>query len=402
LKTKLTILVCILFIHKLNAQWVQVATLNDDLRVISELVGQGLFVGVNSFGIFKSTNNGMTWIPTSLTNRSIYAMSPTGSYLFSGSDTYGVYVSTDGGFSWIPTALNDRSVYALGNSGNNIFAGTSQYGVYRSTNNGTSWVQTILNNRTVYSLESSGLYLFAGTEDNGVYCSANNGVSWFQTTLNNKSVFTMAPKVNYLYAGTMNHGVYKSTDYSSSWAQTSLNNETIFSLLIDGLNNLFAGSQGGLWVSHNGGTNWTLKNEGFERDENSGILPVRTLFISNNNIFAGVANKIYKRPLNELIGIQPVSNEVAEGYSLFQNYPNPFNPETTIRFSIPTNKDGSVSVLLKVFDILGKEIVSLVNESIKPGIYKVDWNASNFPGGVYFYTLQADEFTETKKMILIK
>ncbi len=97
------------------------------------------------------------------------------------------------------------------------------------------------------------------------------------------------------------------------------------------------------------------------------------------------------------IGIKQIST-VATGYSLGQNYPNPFNPKTVIRFQLSVNSFTS----LKVYDLLGREVASLVNEQLQPGTYEVDWDASNYPSGVYFYKIVAGDFVETKKMILIK
>jgi hypothetical protein len=104
-------------------------------------------------------------------------------------------------------------------------------------------------------------------------------------------------------------------------------------------------------------------------------------------------------------------NETIMNYSLSQNYPNPFNPSTTIKYSIPTNvkseihqKDGgqALNVKLVVYDILGREVVSLVNEVQKQGNYEVNFNANNLTSGIYFYRLQSGNFSESKKMILIK
>jgi Secretion system C-terminal sorting domain/Domain of unknown function (DUF5122) beta-propeller len=104
------------------------------------------------------------------------------------------------------------------------------------------------------------------------------------------------------------------------------------------------------------------------------------------------------------IGIQPISNEIPASYELYQNYPNPFNPTTKIKFSVPFNKGGDrgLSTQLKIYDILGREATTLVNEQLKPGTYEVEWDASIYPSGVYFYKLTAGDFTETKKMVLIK
>ncbi len=107
------------------------------------------------------------------------------------------------------------------------------------------------------------------------------------------------------------------------------------------------------------------------------------------------------------IGIEPISTEIPQKYELLQNYPNPFNPVTRIRFQIPPlnlplSGGDKLGVSLKIYDVLGKEIAALVNENLKPGIYEIDWNAENIPSGAYFYSLITNEFTQTKKMVVLK
>jgi hypothetical protein len=103
------------------------------------------------------------------------------------------------------------------------------------------------------------------------------------------------------------------------------------------------------------------------------------------------------------IGIEPISSEIPQRFELFQNYPNPFNPATKIRFQIPAIVETTRRVVsLKIYDVLGKEIAVLVNQNLKPGIYEIDWNAENIPSGVYFYSLITNEFTQTKKMVVLK
>ncbi len=97
-------------------------------------------------------------------------------------------------------------------------------------------------------------------------------------------------------------------------------------------------------------------------------------------------------------GIGQISSNIPEEYSLSQNYPNPFNPATNLEFGI--SDLGFVS--LKVYDILGKEIITLVNEKLSPGNYKVEFDGRGLTSGVYFYRLNTGEFTDTKRMILIK
>jgi len=103
-------------------------------------------------------------------------------------------------------------------------------------------------------------------------------------------------------------------------------------------------------------------------------------------------------PPDEPVGIQPISSIVPEKFSLNQNFPNPFNPTTSIKFEI---KNSSITEL-KIFDALGREVETLINERLKPGTYSLTFEGSKFTSGVYFYRLTADDFVETKKMLLVK
>ncbi len=97
------------------------------------------------------------------------------------------------------------------------------------------------------------------------------------------------------------------------------------------------------------------------------------------------------------------SDEIITKFELYQNYPNPFNPTTTIKFSIPElNGVDAYNVSLRVYNLLGEEVATLVNESKASGNYSVTFDASNLPSGTYFYTLHAGNFVQTKKMILMK
>lgn len=98
------------------------------------------------------------------------------------------------------------------------------------------------------------------------------------------------------------------------------------------------------------------------------------------------------------VGININSNSTPIDFKLYQNYPNPFNPSTKIKYEVP--KNGNIT--LKVFDILGKEISVLVSEKQNPGIYEVNFDGNNLPGGVYFYKFESDKFSETKKFIILK
>jgi hypothetical protein len=95
-------------------------------------------------------------------------------------------------------------------------------------------------------------------------------------------------------------------------------------------------------------------------------------------------------------GIQTV--EIPNYYSLDQNYPNPFNPSTSIKYSVPETR----LVTLKVFDVLGREVATLVNETKNPGFHTVNFDASNLASGIYFYRIDAGSFSSIKRMVLVK
>jgi len=113
-----------------------------------------------------------------------------------------------------------------------------------------------------------------------------------------------------------------------------------------------------------------------------------------------------------LTGVNKISSEVPKSFSLYQNYPNPFNPRTKIKFDVPTpfsppfvqrgESEAGGFVKLAIYDAIARQVTVLVNEKLNPGTYEVEWDASNYPSGVYFYKLEAGSFVQTKKMVLMK
>jgi hypothetical protein len=163
--------------------------------------------------------------------------------------------------------------------------------------------------------------------------------------------------------------------------------------------------------STDGGTTWIN-----ERISASPFTPsAGTFFGDYNNISAhnGVVRPIWIRLqsgtlsvwtalIDFSVGITQTSSEVPDNFSLHQNYPNPFNPTTKIKFDIPSSGNSVSPVQLRVYDVLGKETAVIVNENLAPGTYEYEWNASELPSGVYFYTIESGSFKDTKKLILAK
>lgn len=183
-------------------------------------------------------------------------------------------------------------------------------------------------------------------------------------------------------------------DCEAQWIQTNgPYGGIVRSLTVSGTN-VFAGTNGGgVFLSTNNGTSWTAVNNGLTNTD------VLSLAVSGTNLFAGTyGSSVWRSPLSELISVKSLSTEVPEQFSLSQNYPNPFNPVTNLEFGI--SDLGFVS--LKVYDILGKEVVTLVNEKLSPGNYKVQFDGSNLSSGVYLFRIESGDFVETKRMLLVK
>jgi hypothetical protein len=108
------------------------------------------------------------------------------------------------------------------------------------------------------------------------------------------------------------------------------------------------------------------------------------------------------------VGLIELSNETPKEFRLYNNYPNPFNPITKIKFDIPLSRgvsaDGGRGVLIKIiiYDILGREVALIVNETLQPGTYEVEFDGTNYPSGIYYYAINEGSFYQTKKMVLIK
>ena len=128
--------------------------------------------------------------------------------------------------------------------------------------------------------------------------------------------------------------------------------------------------------------------------DNENVADANHTFILKNSAVPIVLNNIF----GSLTGIEKYNNLTPNKYSLEQNYPNPFNPSTTIKYSVPQRS----MVLLKIYDITGREVQTLLNQEMNSGNYEVTFNASKLASGVYFYCIRSNDFVSTKKMMLIK
>ncbi|MCX6165356.1 MAG: T9SS type A sorting domain-containing protein [Ignavibacteriae bacterium] len=192
--------------------------------------------------------------------------------------------------------------------------------------------------------------------------------------------------------------ISKTTNYGLNWIKKAFPNiSEIRSIYFINKNTGFLGSDYSPYSSSikrttNGGDNWVDLNEVAHGINSFHFLD------SNVGYAAGDLGVILKTTNGGAVWVSNNTQEIPKSFELFQNYPNPFNPTTNIKYQITNSK----LVTLRVYDILGKEIATLVNEKKTAGIYEVTFNGSNFASGVYFYRIQAGDFVQVKKMVLIK
>jgi hypothetical protein len=146
----------------------------------------------------------------------------------------------------------------------------------------------------------------------------------------------------------------------------------------------------------------TLTDSMYVISDGFGIGPIFWRVNARNNTGTSPWSAIWRFSI-QFNSINPVGNQIPTELALYQNYPNPFNPATKIKFDIPSSvKSEKSDVKLIIYDALGREITTLVNEQLNSGTYEVEWDASNSPSGVYFYKLEVSDYTETKKMLMVK
>ena len=518
MRKSLTTLLLILSVSgadTLQGQWVQTSLPSFNVSSLA-VSGTNIFAGTNS-GVFLSTDNGTTWALVDSgfnTYFSVSALAARGTNVVAGTSNYGIFFSTNSGASWKEVRDSGQTLYGtvcLAMTGSYLFAGLDA-GLYRSSDNGTTWDRLNLGIAGLYvsALAFSGTYLFAGTGNGGgVLLSTDNGTSW--TAINSgfpsysstiyADVYALAVADTNLFVGTLG-GVYRSSTTSLNWTPSNFGLSPTVLSFASSSTSLFAGtSNNGVFLSTNSGTSWAVVNSGFTNT----YFGVPALAVSGANVFAGIYNGVWGRPISDAIAsiVPPIiyisqtsiafgsvhtdstktdtlritdssanpliinsvytgtswfavasvrdtvtiadpmslpvsftpntakaysdtlyilsnasvplmkvllsgngtltavsQNEsgIPKSYGISQNYPNPFNPSTVIDYQLPMNS----FVTLKVYDILGRQVATLVEGKQDAGYHHATFDAANLPSGVYFDRLEAGTYHETKKLLLLK
>lgn len=365
--------------------------------------------------IRTTTNGGSTWMLSStgvFTNlhKVCFVNESIGTII----GEQGVLLNTsNGGNLWnvvsMGTSSNLNSISFVkvgGETTNTGFVAGSNGIIFKTTNAGVTWTQ--LNSGTTEILiDISFADLNTGyvVGHNGtVIKTTNGGTTWVSqnTGINNINYLG----VNFIDQNTgvisggsptfTNGYILKTTDGGTTWV-VKLGNLAASALHISFYHTpntiSVVGNNGVILRSDDAGNNWILQS-----NQSGDFLYDVDFSDINNGIAVGKNGCIVRTTTGGLVSISPVSIETPESFSLKQNYPNPFNPSTKISFDIKN----STFATLKVFDMNGREVKTLVNENLAAGSYEINFNASDLNSGVYFYVIRTNEFTETKKMMLVK
>lgn len=427
--------------------WSKIGFNDKRITEVNIISGGTIMAAVSGEGVYRTTNNGTVWLNSSIGFNSCAIMSIANgnSSIYAGLAYNGLTKSTDNGNSWsrlyggfkgstcelvysAPNgylfAQSDSGLFRSTNSGsvwqlvlggfisfNNIVSnqtgmlfGSGSYpsfSVWRSTNNGANWEIPDPNFSASVSticIAPNGT-LFAGTAGGGVYRSTNNGANWLQSlpyaVVNSLTAVPNGNIFGHLNVSLGQDGIYRSTNNGVNWQYVGFGANDYYALKSNSAGHIFAGGfyGAGIYRSTNNGNNWSEVTTGMYNRMITTITFDNAGFAYAGTYFGG----LYKTNIST-IGIELISSEIPSHYSLSQNYPNPFNPQTKIKFGIP--KSSNVTML--IFDITGRQVDELINSRMNPGTHEVTWDGTKYSSGVYFYKLVAENYVETKKMILIK
>ena len=339
--------------------FVDVITINDSIAFATATFSTPLSVDAR---VLKTTNGGINWD---------YCL--TSSY----DRFYSIFF------------INDSTGWVCGECGGNI---------YKTNNMGASWEMYGTPSwpwRTHNSIFFSDLNTgYLSGWNTGLLKTTNGGLNWDHLfNLNIADVYFINNDTGWITGDGL---INKTTDGGYNWSTQIMNDDTTrMSIYFNGYDTGFVvGENGLIQKTTNSGLNWIYQTS-------SANVLLRDVFFYDNNTgwIVGDNGTIRKTTTGGItVGVTSTTGNTPSVYSIHQNYPNPFNPVTNIRFDIPR----SSHIKLIIYDALSREVTVLVNEKLNAGSYETEWDGSCYPSGVYYYRVEAGDFFETKKMVLVK
>jgi photosystem II stability/assembly factor-like uncharacterized protein len=381
----------------------------------------------NNYCVFKTSNGGSNWIMISSGNyyymkalqfidaNTGFAVGGYSHYYPTLEDNYGQIISktTNGGLNWTKIWEYVAGGYSqitdiVGVSFVNANTGwvcsvipSSTVSILKTINGGVNW---IAQNPTAFFRKRAIQFIDAQTGwiagDTGyINLTTNGGTNWINparvTTNHLKSIFFIDAFTGWACG---NGGtILKTTNAGYNWTVLSSGvTDTLGCVKFYNSNTGWVSGYNKILATTNGGNSWTIQYTGA-----SNVLQS----ISFANALTGwvCGSRTVLATVTGGSKVNRLGSIVPDDYKLEQNYPNPFNPETKIRFDVKKEfRSQESEVKLVIYDILGKEISTLINEALQSGSYEVTFDGSNLTSGIYFYRLTAGDYVTTKKMMMIK
>jgi photosystem II stability/assembly factor-like uncharacterized protein len=357
--------------------------------------------------VLKTTNGGQTWESKTVPGYHEVVFFVDQDYGWMCGLSGNILKTTNGGLNW--TSQNSGVIYNLNDiqfyDRNIGFAAGFGSSLLKTTDGGENWFHaltpsSLITFHALFIMDPMNVY--ATADFSSIFRSSDGGLTWDSLSVGMPNPFFTIFFLNH------NTGwvsgccgmYYKTTDAGISWTpETYLTpGLSIYSAdFIDGNKGWLSADAGYIFRTSNGGESWDSLYSGTNND-------LRTIQFVNDSIgwVIGYDGTILKTTNGGgqgwSVGISQISNIIPGKYSLNQNFPNPFNPSTNITFSIHE----SAFTELKVFDITGKEVAQLVGKTLNAGEYSYSFDGGSLHSGIYFYTLQAGDFYQTRKMVLLK
>jgi len=366
----------------------------------------GCYSNRPSGAFLKTTNGGTNWQKVIINNSEIvdlfflndltgYVIGTGGSYLY----PYGhIFKTTDGGSVWvIKDSIQNAKFFKVWFNDQNHGLITGKYGgAYFTTDGGYNWI-----NRSPWNLWSEPQSIASVSNDvwfvsdnQTLVKTTNSGINWLAIdSVVGTSLYFFNQNTGIAY----NYYFYKTTNSGNNWSKISTAGDgwgTSMDFVDDNTGFLCIFSTGRILKTTNGGYNWV------PQIIPTSCYPYSISFVNSQTGFvSGYNGLIYKTTNGGSVFVANISSEVPDKFELGQNYPNPFNQFSILNFKC---KIKSI-VSLKVFDITGREVQTLVNETLAPGTYQVRFDGSGLASGLYYYSMSIDgKQTAVKKMVMVK
>lgn len=379
----------------------QTSNMYSSLKAVSFVNSTTGWVAGSNGTVLKTTDAGVSWSSqTANTSNNINGISfcntSTGWFVGDGGI---IKKTTNGGGSWTSqnstTADNLQAVQFIDENNGWAVGGST---ILKTTNGGTTWTSQ---NSGYYQLYSISMFdanigwivgsAISNTTDGGATWNSQNNPSGTLSSVHFADANTGWAVVEW------SNTICKTTDGGTNWTTQSITNaNNLFSVYCINTSTAWVvGGNGNIYATTNGGSTWTMQ---LTNTNNNNLNAVQ--FVDAGNGWAvGDNGTILHTTSGGAVGVREnTSGSVPTKFSLLQNYPNPFNPTTTISYQL-----AAVShVTLKVYNVLGQEVATLVNETKGPGEYNVRFDGSKLPSGVYFCRVSAGSFSAVKKLVLLK